>query len=164
LAIDPGTTSGWALLRKGRLVVCGYKHRDKLLGVLFEVLERFDVQPGDLRVLWEIPRDYPGSKRKVDPNTLIRTAITGSHFAGAMHALFDAEVEEIHAQGWKGNIPKPESGSGESYRIEDLVLRVLDKSERALVYQTKSTRAKRLNYDMLDACGIGLRRVGRRIV
>ena len=145
---------GWALFHKGRLVACGYGPHDRIIDV--------ELTPRGARrvtVLIEIPIAYPGQKSKADPNDLIRTGIRAGEFRQKYRAK-GFVIEEVYPNGWKGNIPKPEKSS-EPYEITERVLEKTDEKERELLYASKSARATKLDWNMIDASGMGLWRCRR---
>lgn len=154
LCIDPGGTMGWALFKEGQLVACGYGSHDRLI--------EEELIPRGVRkatVLIEVPIAYPPPKSKADPNDLIRTGIRVGEFR-QKYRIRGFEIEEIYPNEWKGSIPKPEKAS-ESYVITERVLEKVDEGERELIYKSKSARATRLDWNMIDALGMGLWRCRR---
>lgn len=145
---------GWALFKDGRLVACGYGEHDKII--------QKELVPRGVRnatVLLELPRAYPGKKSKTDPNDLIRTGIRLGEFR-YQYGSRGFETEEIAANEWKGNIPKPEKAS-EPYVITERVLEKLDEEELQLLYECKSARAVKLDWNLIDAVAMGLWRCRR---
>jgi hypothetical protein len=154
LCIDPGGIMGWALFHRGRLVACGYGPHDRIIDE--ELLPR---GVRKVTVLFEIPIAYPGPKSKTDPNDLIRTGIRVGEFKQKFRVR-GFTIEECYPNEWKGNIPKPEKAS-EPYVITDRVLEKLDEGELKLLYESKSARATKLDYNLSDATGMGLWRCRR---
>lgn len=148
-AFDPGAISGWAICRNRRLVGCGYGPKVKFLSVPLSRRGKFII---------ERPRDYPGPRRKVNPNDLL----TLDFFAGqleALHRLAGCETSWVYPRTWKGNVPKPKRG--EQYIIERRVLERLDEEELEVLMQAKSKRTDKIDHNMIDAIGIAFWEVDR---
>lgn len=151
--IDPGGVCGHAIVFDKRLVFCQYGSFEKIIND-----PRRRTSPG--LFMLEIPRAYPGPKSKQDPNDMVRNALRGGEFK-YKYRSWGYEIEELHAQIWKGTIPKPASVE-EQYLMEERVLERLDAEERKLLYASMSARAVKLDHNMVDAVGMALWRVGRR--
>ena len=145
---------GWALFKKGKLVACGYGLHDRIIDE--------ELIPRGVRkatILIEVPIAYPGQKSKADPNDLFRTAIRVGEFRQKYRSR-GFEIEEIYPNAWKGNIPKPEKAS-EPYVVTDRVIDRLDEKELQLLYASKSARATKIDWNLIDAVGMGLKRCRR---
>jgi hypothetical protein len=132
LAIDPGTSTGWALFDshgiagKGELVACGGG------------CPLFDVR----RVVIELPQSYPS--HPVPPNDLITLAFLAGRYAGRVPE--GTEVQTVFPHEWKGNLPKDVCAARVRAR--------LSKEELALVKACDVPEKQKHN--VLDAIGIGL--------
>ena len=133
LAIDPGLSTGWALLDAGILIDCG-------LGD-----PRSQSFCNLARVLIERPRVYPGP-READPNDLITLAIMVGRYSEAFEAK-GFPVEHIFPRVWKGTV-----------NADVLCNRVLDslpQFERQLYESKVSKVAEGKRHNVIDAIGIG---------
>ncbi len=153
--VDPGTITGWALFRKGKLTECG-----KLKKEAAEMLA--DIPPVGSVGIVERPRIYSYGKKGDKANTpdedIVKLALlAGECRAHLRHAGCDAKY--ILPYDWKGHVPKPKKG--EEYIIEKRVWRILDDAERAVLLATKGPRARRLDHNIVDAIGMGLQEMGR---
>jgi hypothetical protein len=100
------------------------------------------------RVVLEVPRIYPASRQKGDPNDLLALArIVGrlqEHYLAA-----GADVELVEPRTWKGTLPKE--------AMTERIRGRLSAEERARVAPV----ARSLEHNVLDAVGIGLHALGR---
>lgn len=153
MAIDPGGTTGWALFQRGELVACGYESFDKIAVRDWVWLCKKAV--GGVCVV-EFPQAYPGPKSKQDPNDILRTAYRCGELANSFRRL-GFEVEEVYPNGWKGTADKK--------LTLERVLDRLSEGEKSLLEQAKpaKSRSKSFDHNMIDAVGIGLWRVYRRL-
>jgi len=129
------------------LVDCGYGKHEAFLTK--------PVAEGNLTggvFLVEIPISYPGEKSERDPNDLIKTGFRAGELT-QLYRMCGMECESVLPVQWKGNISKAIT--------QERLLDKLDEEERALLYRSKSVRAKKLNHNMVDACAMGLWRVRR---
>ena len=150
LAIDPGGTTGWAYFKEGELLACGYG--------AFDVVSAREVWPdsslkGGVCII-EYPQAYPGPKSKQDPNDIMRTAWRAGGFA-LKYRHMGMLIEEVFPNGWKGTVSKE--------LTYERVLDRLSESEKKLLLQSKPAKSKKLDHNMVDAVGIGLWRVYRRV-
>lgn len=163
VAIDPGGTTGWAMFQQGELVLCGYGSFDKIavqrLDQLFSLEEpawlRLAARGGGVCVV-EFPQAYPGPKSKQDPNHIIRTAYRCGELANPFRRL-GFVVEEVYPNGWKGTADK-------KLTLERVLDRLTER-EKSLLEAAKpaKSKSKSLDHNMIDAVGIGLWRVYRRL-
>lgn len=140
VAIDPGKTPGWALFRKKALVRCGRK------GLLEALVGLDDVKAAVI----EKPVAYPQDKTRV--NDLITLAIN----VGEWKAFCEDRgmvVELVEPRRWKGSVPKAIHNQR--------VLGALTEEELKLL--PKRPRAKDYDHNMVDAVGLGLWKLGRRV-
>lgn len=93
LAIDPGTSTGWAKFKFRRLIACGRTDVDG-----FEQLQ--DLVLDGAHVIVECPRAYP--RGKVDPNDLIALG----RKVGRLEALMPEWTEIVYPHTWKGTLSK----------------------------------------------------------
>lgn len=98
------------------------------------------------RVIIEYPVVYPKSDQQKNPNDVLDVAAAGSAVASRFR---HSDVESVFPRDWKGQVPK------------DVML---DRIKRALHLEGWSERIQKTNKsdteDILDACGIGLWRLG----
>lgn len=99
------------------------------------------------RVIIEHPRIYTGSgkPKSIDENDLLDVAAVGA--AVASWCNFDPET--LFPSEWKGQVPKEV--------MTERIRRALTDDERASIAKCKAS----LMHNVLDACGIGLFRLGR---
>ena len=155
VCFDPGQTVGVSVWIKQKLVFCGYGRIDKDLGPK-NILN--NVYSGDLAggtLIVERPMSYSlkGKRMLVNPNDLLQTDFRAGLLSG-YYLGKGMDIEEIRPPSlWKGQVP------------DDVILeRVLDKTsdtERELIWEAKSARAKKLDHNMIDAIGMGLWRLNR---
>jgi hypothetical protein len=134
LAIDPGTSTGWA--------VFGYP--GALAGLRACGLGDPPVE-GAGRVVIELPQVYP--RQQVPPNDLIALAFLAGRCAGRARGA----VSTVLPHQWKGNMPKEVCAAR--------VRAALSPEERAVVDACDVPDKQRHN--VLDAVGIGLFSEGR---
>lgn len=96
------------------------------------------------RIVVELPRIYPFSKQKGDPNDIVDLA----YLAGALDQM-GPEGVAIHPRSWKGNVPKDVMGRR--------ILGKLKPDELALVEKITGER----RHNAIDAAGLGLHDLGR---
>lgn len=156
MAIDPGGTTGWALFQRGELVACGYERFDQIAVRSWDFSLARLLLTGERVCVVEFPQAYPGPKSKQDPNDILRTAYRCGELANPFRRL-GFEVEEVYPNGWKGTADKK--------LTLERVLDRLSEGEKSLLEQAKpaKSRSKLLDHNMIDAVGIGLWRVYRRL-
>lgn len=132
LAIDPGTTTGWALFETGVLSACG-------IGT--------PPQNTPSRVLIERPaRVYAGIP--------VEDILALSLKAGEWHGIYRAHAPEyLTPNDWKGSTSKDTSHAR--------IWRVLSSHEQGIVDRAGKGMAPGKRHNMMDAVGIGLHGVGR---
>ncbi len=139
LAIDPGVTTGWALLdTDSRLISCGLNEPPPVL-------------PSHSRVVVERPRIYPGGRTK-NPNDVLSVAINAGEWVGRYQAR-GFKTEYVEPQKWKGTTPKEIS--------HQRIFAKLLPSEQLTVSDAGKGIAPSKRHNMLDAIGIVLWAVGR---
>lgn len=166
LAVDPGINGcGVAEFYKGRLNRAAYvkntcSPKESLAARAAEMAHNvccwadFYERPGDLALEW--PRVYASrireSRTKADPNDLLAlcgvqaavVALCGAYGTAACYAPSD----------WKRNLPKT--------ACEIRVRIRLDEFEREILERAKSPPS--LLHNVIDAVGIGLHHLGRKLV
>lgn len=144
LALDPGNTTGWALVLRGVLVHAGHASYEAL----------FETPPATsapVLVVIEVPRVYPFGRGKGDNNDLIDLAVRVGELRGwYRRKSWVQRVELIPPRTWKGTVPK------EIHNKQ--VLAKLSPEELA-VLPTK--RRGGFDHNMVDAVGLALWRAGR---
>jgi hypothetical protein len=111
----------------------------------------------------EVPQIYSrgGGKSLGDPNNIMPLFGVVSAIA-ALHPASSVEWER--PRGWKGNTPKPETAK-EKYVIKERVIARLSTYELTIVQwpslQKKTDTAKKQDWDVADAIGIGMHVLGR---
>lgn len=142
LAFDPGVRRVWfAHFRAGVLSSCGWK----------EVSDdrAFAGFPAPSLVLVEMPRVYPVSRQKGDPNDLLALA----RVVGRLQENFlahAAEVRLVEPRTWKGTLAK-----------EAMTQRIRGRLYPEELAVVASARAGRLEHNVVDAVGLGLHALGR---
>lgn len=151
VTIDPGSITGWAVFRRGKLIACGYAKAEKCL----KIPPWEEHWAGSTTVI-EIPQMYPTEKEE-SPNSILKNGILGGRYLGQADRVAAEVFELTPPRKWKGTIGKPKSVK-QQYIIEIRVLRRLDVEETRLIKQTRSARSKGpyLNHNVVDAVGIGL--------
>lgn len=110
--------------------------------------------PRDLKLICELPRTYGGRAKKGDANSnVVPLSVVVGMIAGAL----GCPTALVWPQDWKGTIPKPERQS-EPYIVQERVKAHLTAEEAARV---EWPRNKKLQWDVADAIGIGMARLGR---
>jgi hypothetical protein len=140
IAIDPGVR---------RVGLALFDEKTLTFAVLLDVTDGpLHFVPRAPRVVLEVPRIYPASRQKGDPNDLLALArIVGrlqEHYLAA-----GADVELIEPRTWKGTLPKE--------AMTERIRGRLSAAERARVAPV----ARSLEHNVLDAVGIGLHALGR---
>lgn len=143
-AYDPGVNTGWAYFLHGELYYCG------VLGwrgfVPEDVLRLQLASHCDVLVV-EKPQVYRAGQQKGDQEDIIDTAVRAGIIVGK--AVSVGELWTPMPREWKGQTPKPIHNRR--------VLETLTETERVRV--PKLTKEKLHN--CLDACGLGLVKLGR---
>lgn len=154
LAIDPGTNTGWALLRDGALVTCGLGDpRTSSAHVVRDITD----------VIIEHPVIYPGGRTK-NPNDVLKVAVNAGEWAGTYRQR--CLVHYVTPQTWKGNVPKKvhqgrvwsKLSSAERAEAAAVCKRMSPKWSPALIATAPDAALWR---NVLDAVGLGLFHVGR---
>lgn len=139
LSIDPGVH---------RVGLALFEDQGLAFAAMFPVPDGPFDYPRAPRVLLEVPRIYPASRQKGDPNDLLALArIVGrlqEHYLAA-----GADVELVEPRTWKGTLPKE--------AMTERIRGRLSAAERARVAPV----ARSLEHNVLDAVGIGLHALGR---
>jgi hypothetical protein len=143
LSIDPGKTAGYALFHDNTLVACGLD-RDTALNIA-------SAYPN--LVLIEKPQVYRTRLQKGDPNDLITLALQAGRYQERA-IVAGATVETPTPADWKKQLPKEICNAR--------TLAALSVSERKIADAVKCAAGARHN--LLDACGIGLWRLGRGFI
>lgn len=172
LSIDPGTRGcGVALFQDGQLVRAAYVPNSAKQGsgprecatMAEEVVDWvIDNPQNEARVdmiSLEVPQIYTRDKSKGDPNKLMPLFGVDAAIAALIP---EAKVEWNVPRDWKGNVSKPKSAK-EPYAITDRVMARLEGLEVSTIYwQSDDTdAARKRNWDIADAIGIGLAALGR---
>lgn len=141
LAIDPGTTTGWALFTSGdrRLAMCGLNQPEEPAPITSVTIER--------------PRIYPHGRTK-NPNDVLSVAINAGEWAGRYKALGVPVVRYVEPATWKGQVPKDVHHA----RIWSR----LSANEQEIVSVCGRGMPPSKRHNMLDAVGLGLWAVGRK--
>ena len=139
LAIDPGRTTGWALLDNNMLQDAGTikQNRSECLNLL--------TTTKPLYVICEKPQIYTPTQSKGDPNDLSRLFIQAGWF-DMLCLIYSVAYEDVQPHAWKGNLPKL----------------VWHKRSKSVMLQYEIAAAKGQDHNMWDAIGIGLWKLGRR--
>jgi hypothetical protein len=137
IAIDPGADMGWALYYRGALADCG-------LGDGWLKQDAVD----DLVI--ECPQVYPGSKKRVDPNDLIKLA-RGVGRVEERAMLRGIRVHIVLPHAWKGSVPKDV--------FAGRIIGHMRPEEAAILGAIKVSNSKLHN--VIDAVGLGLWKLGR---
>lgn len=154
LCVDPGLRGcGAAVFDGGFLVRAGYVENPvssgrgyKAHSEMGEAVSRWLDKDVD-RVIIEHPRIYPGTaQQKGDLNDLLDVAAVGAAVASWCNFR---ETETLFPMDWKGQVPKEV--------MTERIRRALSEIERLNILKCKSS----LMHNVLDACGIGLYRLGR---
>lgn len=163
VAVDPGLRGcGVALFQGGTLLRAAYvKNNGEGRGYAAHVIagasvQRWLMSEGDGldALVVELPRVYPGSaQQKGDLNDLLDVAGVGAAVATALR--FDAFAgalllaSHVFPSDWKGNVPKE--------TMTERIRRSLTDEERRAIEKCPAS----LMHNVLDACGIGLHKLGR---
>lgn len=154
LCVDPGLRGcGAALFDGGFLVNAAYVENPVTHGRGYKAhsemgcaVSRWIAKDVD-RLIIEHPRVYPGSaQQKGDPNDLLDVAAVGAAVASWCNYR---ETETVFPSEWKGQVPKE--------TMTERIRRSLSDIERHNIAKCKAS----LMHNVLDACGIGLWRLGR---
>lgn len=135
VSIDPGARMGVACWRDGQLAAADLV-RDWGPRPNAEFAERYVIELPEIRV-------QGGGKG--DPNQMVRLAFA----VGAWHAQWyvnKARIDLIRPHAWKGNVPKE--------IMTQRILRSLTDAERKIAGT---------DHNVIDAVGLGLHVLGRRI-
>ena len=141
LAIDPGVHAhAWALFGQG-LLDCGYG-------------DRF---PRDVdRLVIEMPRIYPRSRSKGDPNDLVALA----YAAGMVVGNLGVKTQIVEPRTWKGTVPKEKRW--DLYIIHKRIGLSLTPTESSIYLKALEQVAPSKRHNITDAVGIGLWAHGTR--
>lgn len=106
LAIDPGVACiGWASWGRSEGFMCGIERPDSLADAI--EWARIIVSSRDIRVSGvlavEVPRIYPASRQKGDPNDLVNLALVAG---AALCTVPQYRTVRVYPRDWKGTIPK----------------------------------------------------------
>ena len=153
LCVDPGLRGcGVALFDGGHLLRAAYVKNPVEHGRGYKAhaqmgLAVYDWLDAEIdRVIIEHPRVYPGSaQQKGDPNDLLDVAAIGASCASWLMG----EVETVFPSEWKGQVPKE--------TMTERIRRSLTEVERKNIEKCPAS----LMHNTLDACGIGVWRLGR---
>ncbi len=141
IGVDTGRSSAWGWARDGQLVACG----------LFEVMEGKRLVLPEVRgatCFVEYPRDYPGEKRKVDPNDLIKLALRAGRAYEALISWGNT-VHLVYPRDWKGGaIPKDIS--------HQRIKADLTREEHRVLQAYMAPVSPGLRHNVWDAIGITL--------
>jgi hypothetical protein len=164
ICIDPGTghNCGGAVFRGTRLVLARLLDgaRPDMAEVALTATDDYElsraVELVSRVVVLEVPRVYPHSRAKADPNDLIKLAVAGARIAQVIAG--HGNVLCIAPSDWKAQTD-PDI-------MCERVLAKLDDAERGIVEAVFAAHGKKgmpksLRHNVLDAIGIGLWRTGR---
>lgn len=154
LCVDPGLRGcGVAVFDGGFLINAAYVENPVTHGRGYKAHSEmgeavsFWLDKGADRVIIEHPRVYPGSaQQKGDPNDLLDVVAVGASVASWCNSR---EIETLFPSEWKGQVPKEV--------MTERIRRALSDIERLNIQKCKAS----LMHNVLDACGIGLFRLGR---
>lgn len=149
LAVDPSVScTGLAQFRDGVLLWCGILQA-KTAAQACQLARQ--TACGADRAVVELPRVYPTSRQKGDPNDLIAiAAVAGAWASRACDVVF------VYPHQWKGQLPKTVA--------EDRIRALLSAQELAVLKRNLAPIKKALRNNAIDAVGLGLYESGRRIV
>lgn len=144
IAIDPGRDAGYAIFddSSGELASCG---------LVANLYRSGAVLTG--RVVIELPQVYTQahSKKRVDPNDLIRLAFEAGRLAGQVAGPM--EITTVLPAEWKGQAPKT--------IVHGRIAKILSDEENRRLHRGLDSVAGALKHNALDAVGIGLWKLGR---
>ncbi len=146
LAIDPGSSSGWALYENRLLVACGACRPHEVwirAGGPVVWVER---------VYYEKPVYHPGSP--VNPQNLITLADNAGEARGAFVSA-GAKVDFVFSDDWKGQLPKKVCHA-RSWAV-------LTEPERSVVGACGRGLSSKPLLDMLDAVALGQHALATRV-
>lgn len=149
IAIDPDVKlSGWAYYEDAKLIQCGVTHNNSNPVGLFEL---------DLAIV-ECPQVYPKSqtKRRIDPNDLVKIAACGGQLAGRLHAQV---VEYVLPRSWKGSEPKDINHQ----RMRDRFADAGDWDSLMALKQAESLLSMEQALEAFDAASLGQWRARRAL-
>ena len=161
VAVDPGLRGcGVALFKGGTLLRAAYvKNNAEGRGYNAHVgaanAVRLWLYPTPMidELVIEFPRVYPGSaQQKGDLNDLLDVAGVGAAISAAVRLSempVGSRVEHVFPSDWKGNVPKETMTERIRRSLTDEERRAIEKCPASLMHNT------------LDACGIGLYKLGR---
>ena len=158
LAIDPGTTrQGWALFGGVQLAECGINCGAAETFVLKSSVQHLRSFFGVARAVIEGQEIHRGGRfGKVSPATIIRLAQSAGMVAGVLQAITQAPVEFVLPSVWKGGVPK-------GPHQERIVNALFPKEKEVLDVGLSRIKAKTHHSEVIDAVGIGLWAVGRKV-
>ena len=148
LAIDPGKNIGWAAFRDGVLWCCGLvkcMDKDSASAIPRRV-------PTATNLVVEVPQVYAGPRAKGDPNDLIQVAVCAGWVIGQYTG---ADLRAVKPSEWKGQEPKDIT--------EKRVLESLSSFENSVLEAERAKVKKSVAHNMVDAVGIGLWALRRKI-
>lgn len=161
VAVDPGLRGcGVALFKGGTLLRAAYvKNNAEGRGYNAHVgaanAVRLWLYPAPMidELVVEFPRVYPGSaQQKGDLNDLLDVAGVGAAVSTAIRMFdmpIDSRADHVFPSDWKGNVPKE--------TMTERIRRSLTDEERKRIEKCPAS----LMHNTLDACGIGLYKLGR---
>lgn len=150
LGIDPGNTTGWCFITDRGVAECG------VFPVAAHSLEVFDhpiYQPD--QVIFEHPQAYRPGESKGNPNDLHGMVFQVGRWWQYYGATYRSKLRWIHPAEWKGQLNKDVCAA----RVWSL----LTTEEQLVVSRCGKGLAKKPMLDMMDAVGIALFGVGRKI-
>jgi hypothetical protein len=140
LGVDPGKHKcGWAYFIDTELEACGYCDTNAFVSV-----------PKLDKIIMELPRVYPGSRRN-DPNDLIQVTLGGVTFCSPIARHHMIPLSTRYPQEWKGTV----DADVMTERIKD----ELSTREKLILETCGVTPSK--EHNVVDAIGIVLKEVGR---
>lgn len=151
LAIDPGACAGWAIFTESGLAACGITKTD-CRSVQMAHPSHPTLEPDTLAV--ELPQIYP--QIPGDPNDLITLAFLAGRMIEFQFSV--ARIRKLHIfkpREWKGQMKKDVCAS----RVWDR----LTPDERVVCSRAGHAIADSYQHNMMDAIGIGLHALGRRL-
>jgi hypothetical protein len=142
ITIDPGRITGWSIWNaSGVLLAAGTASLDELFKP-----GRLPAPVAGTLVLIEMPRAY-GGRTKGDPDDLLDLAMIVGEIKRHYQAA-GCTVELVWPRTWKGTVPKPIHNARVLNALNDQELRLLPRIR---------------NHNMVDAVGLGLWKLRRRL-
>ncbi len=149
LAIDPGRCTGWCYLVDGRVADCGVANIEPYSAT---VVDHSIYQPN--RLLCELPEIYKSGE--ANPNiSLTPLIVQVGRFIQYYMSVYRASCGTVLPKEWKGQMSKSVCRAR--------IYLLLDERERKIVEARERSMSATRAHNMIDAVGIGLHAVGRKL-